>query len=113
MKTLAGLLALAVTLVNAAPLASPDAAAAAAQTYQFKTNVIAGKQSFNNLYLSTYHTGAGTNVAVLTEDQGDVGHFNGTKLIFHLGDYDYGMSIPGPEDFYAGELLALTYLRPC
>lgn len=84
----------------------PDTDAATVKHFKLKTEVITGKASFGNQYLTSYHTGAGLNAAVVAKgaENGITGFFNETELLFKLGDYDYGMSLVGGEDLYAGIL---------
>lgn len=68
--------------------------------------MVEGNANKNNFYLSSYHAGAGLNAAVFTKQQADaiVGHLNGTKLQFELGEYPYQLELPGPESLYGDEL---------
>ncbi len=65
------------------------------QEYFLKTEVIyGGPYRFNGLYLSAYHTGAGTNDATLTPDHGIHGFLNDTFQDFDLGNsFPYGLTL--------------------
>lgn len=102
---------------SASPVPDTEVGPAAANKFRLRTQLIKGREAFpaddrfDNLYLDTYHTGAGLNVAVVTDNKTEaiVGHFNGTRVQFNLGTapyrYPYQLSLPGPEDFYAGKSL--------
>lgn len=96
MKLLTSLLILAATAI-----ASPIARA----TKQFQLKTTASSQAaHNNLYVYTYHTGAGLNDAVLDQDvtKAPKIYLNGTKALFDLGsDFPWGMVAVGDTN-YAG-----------
>jgi hypothetical protein len=73
------------TLLTLASLATTALATSSEPThYRLKTEVKPhqrGKGSYNNLYLTTYHTGAGLNDATFVKNSSDaaVGYLNGTS----------------------------------
>ena len=103
-----------VALTFASPVPATDVDGTASKSFRLKTQNIKGRESFapsqrfNNEYLIAYHTGAALNVGTVVNNRSEaiVGHFNGTRLQFDLGvapyRYPYYMSLPGPDDFYAG-----------
>jgi hypothetical protein len=61
--------------------------------YLLKTKVYhGGRSKFNNLYVSSYHTGAGLNDAVLelSKDVARKAYLNGTNQLFEGSGFPYG-----------------------
>lgn len=98
MKLLASL-ALLASAVTANPiLARQDAS----KPFHLKT-ASASNQDHNGLYVYAYHTGAGFNDAVLTQDEGKAAPavLNGTTTQFQLSELQWGMLMPAATN-YAG-----------
>lgn len=98
MKLLASL-ALLASAVTANPiLARQDAS----KPFHLQT-ASASNQDHNGLYVYAYHTGAGLNDAVLTQDEGKAAPavLNGTTTQFQLSELQWGMLMPAATN-YAG-----------
>ncbi|OBT78094.1 hypothetical protein VF21_02749 [Pseudogymnoascus sp. 05NY08] len=52
--------------------------------YRLQTKVVIGDDSKNNLYVQSYHTGAGLNDVALVSEGGSAGYLNGTYQQFDL-----------------------------
>lgn len=92
---------LAAAIPDAAPEPAPQAGVASkgGKRYRLKTKLISGDATKDNLYLQTYHTGAGLNDVALTptETSGVKGWLNATEgnWIFELN----GASFPSGFEF--------------
>ncbi|KAJ5145939.1 uncharacterized protein N7515_000503 [Penicillium bovifimosum] len=96
MKFIASLLLLATTTI-----AVPVANAEESKHFHLKTSG-ATNSDHNNLYVYAYHTGAGLNDAVLTEDVNTASpaYLNGTKTLFDLKtEFPWGMNAPGVTNY--------------
>ncbi|KAJ5317441.1 hypothetical protein PENANT_c074G11108 [Penicillium antarcticum] len=94
MKFLAPLLMLAASAI-AAPVAKTP------KTFHLKTTS-ATKAEHNDLYVYGYHTGAGLNDAVLTQDVGTASsaYLNGTNVVFdYKTEFPWGMIAVGNTNY--------------
>ncbi|KFY15406.1 hypothetical protein V492_02022 [Pseudogymnoascus sp. VKM F-4246] len=57
--------------------------------YRLKTTVLAGDATKNNLYVQSYHTGAGLNDVALVAEGGSAAFINGTYQQFALNGQDF------------------------
>ncbi|KAJ5574036.1 uncharacterized protein N7459_008463 [Penicillium hispanicum] len=90
-------------LLAATALATPIARAT--KKFQLKTSG-ASQPAHNDLYIRTYHTGAGLNDAVLDKNGTNAPniYFNGTQALFDLGtEFPWGMIAPGDTNYAAWE----------
>ncbi|RMJ24294.1 hypothetical protein PHISP_04835 [Aspergillus sp. HF37] len=98
MKLLSSL-ALLATAVTANPiLARHDAS----KPFHLKT-ASASNQDHNGLYVCAYHTGAGLNDAVLTQDEGKASPavLNGSTTQFQLSELQWGLLMPAVTNYAA------------
>lgn len=88
-------------------LASPIEDRAPTQ-YHLQTKVVNGTKDCGSkkggLYVYAYHTGAGTNDAVLSSNKtlAEAGYLNGTVFSFNLGALVYNLTLEDVDN-YAGE----------
>ncbi|OBT62148.1 hypothetical protein VE03_08293 [Pseudogymnoascus sp. 23342-1-I1] len=71
--------------------------------YRLKTTVVSGDATKNNLYVQSYHTGAGLNDVALVSEGGSAAYINGTYQQFDLN----GSTFPSGLVLAYGE----TYTR--
>lgn len=70
--------------------------------FKLKTTGAINNKAHNNLYVNTYHTGAGFNDAVLVAEESAVpfAHLNETRASFELGDHEpWDMDIGGDTNY--------------
>lgn len=96
------------TLLAATAAATPVGARQDSKSFTLKSTN-AQNPEHNNLYVHTYHTGAGLNDAVLGKDaeKASPASLNGTNVQFELNsEIPWGMFMPGVTN-YAGMLVSV------
>lgn len=88
-------------MLAASAIAAPVARSTDAQHFHLKSTG-ATNESHNNLYVYAYHTGAGLNDAVLTDDVNTASavYLDGTRAIFDLNsDLTWGVVATGNTNY--------------
>lgn len=96
----------------AAPLTSvPSLSKRNDATFLLKTQLINGYSRFDNLYVESYHTGAGLSDATLSNstEYAAKGFLNGTEWQFDLGnEFPWGLTMYGDTNYAAWEPVTIN-----
>lgn len=98
-----------ISLALAAPVT--DATSTAPKKFILKTVVTSGNKNKGNLYIESYHTGAGLGDAVLTAQSNYTypAFLNNTSLQFDFGtDYPWALSLAGAANYAFWESVQLN-----